>query len=71
MDPIDDGCQRLTGRSNPGVSPGSSIPVREPKPKRVMNSCMVASPTRNPSLIAATLLDLASASAIVNVPKAL
>ena len=33
IDPIDDDPHRLTGRSRPRVSPGSSVPGREPKPK--------------------------------------
>jgi hypothetical protein len=38
MEPIDDEPHLLTGRSRPRVSPGSSVPGREPKPKARMNS---------------------------------
>ena len=69
IEPIDDGCQRSTLRRMPFVSPGNSIPVFAPKPKRRIYSYIVGSPTLIPSLIAATLLDLASASGIVNEPN--
>ncbi len=32
MEPMELFCQRSTGRSSPAVSPGSSTPVRAPKP---------------------------------------
>src|SRR6266852_5020454 len=68
-DPIDEGCQRFRGRRIPGDSPAKSIPVREPKPSRFMNSYIDWLPTSSPSLMAPTLLDCASASATVRTPN--
>src|SRR5689334_14405884 len=68
IEPIDDGCQRLTGRKIPADSPGKSTPVRDPKPSRLAKSYIESLPTSRPSLIAPTLLDFANASAIVSTP---
>src|SRR2546427_12765609 len=60
-DPIDDGCQRLSGRRMPGDSPARSIPVRDPNRSRFMDSYIDALSTSRPSLIAPTLLGFATA----------
>jgi hypothetical protein len=35
-EPMVVGCQRFKGRTRPGASAGSSMPVLAPKPKRLM-----------------------------------
>ena len=70
IDPIDDACQRDTGRKRPGLAPAAQYRCasRSETSDEFVHGW---SPTRKPSLMAATLLDLASALAIVEKANAL
>src|SRR5436305_152066 len=71
MAPIETFDQRLTGLVMPRVSPGSSMPVCEPKPKARMYRSKRSSPSRKPSLIAPTSLDFARICETVSRPNGL
>jgi hypothetical protein len=49
--------QERTGLRSPGDSPGRSIPVREPKPKRVMYSWNFSLPSLSETLTEPMLLE--------------
>ena len=61
--PIVDDHHWSPGSTKPGTSPGKSMPVSLPKPKRAIQSSRRCLPSRSPIVTAPMLLDLARISA--------